>query len=70
MAVLLCRSDGKPFPVPPPPELKGFPKIVVDYQPPPDLSGKGKLVTARSSLHYAHASGEPREKLRRDAYER
>ena len=71
MAVQLCRSDGKPFPFPPPPELQGLPRIVVDYQPLPNHSDHhGKLITVRSDSHYARASEEPREELRKNAYER
>lgn len=71
MAVLLCRSDGKPFPTPPPLELRGLPRIVVDYKPVPDHSSyQGKVVEARTESHFACAADKPEDELWKDSYER
>lgn len=70
MSVILCRSDGKPFPAPPLPELRGLPRIIVNYEPIPDHQGhQGKLISARSELNYACAE-QTREEVRKDVYER
>ena len=70
MAVLLCRGDGKPYPAPPPLELRGLPRIVVDYEPIPDHSGyQGKLVKARTETHLA-CKDQSGEEERKEAYDR
>ncbi len=70
MAVLLCRSDGKPFPTPPPLEMRGLPRIIVDYEPLPEHSSyQGKQIATRTESHYA-CLDQPREEFFQDTYDR
>ena len=70
MAVLLCRGDGKPYPTPPPPEMRGLPRIVVDYEPIPDHQDyKGKAIKARTASQLTY-SDRTREEHWREIHHR
>ena len=70
MAVLLCRSDGQSFLTPPPPGVRGLPKLIILNQPLlPRSENQGKLITARSHSVYA-CNEEPREITWKKSHER
>lgn len=70
MAVLLCRGDGKPFPTPPPLEMRGLPRIVVNYEPVPEhTSYLGKTVEARTEVLF-NCKDQTREEFWRKSRKR
>lgn len=69
MAVLLCR-DGKPYITPVPSELRGLPRISLDYEPVPDhCSYHGKPVITRTQSKFDYLD-QPREKAQKDVHDR
>ena len=67
MAVVLCRSDGKTYPVSS--ELRNAPRVVIRNEPVAPPSRGGGKITARTESHYACA--EPvRKEVWREAFER
>ena len=70
MAVLLCRSDGKPLLQPVPLEMRGMPRIELDYEPiPGHLGYLGKQVVKRTESQFACVE-EPVEVTRKNRHDR